>query len=61
MTDITFIFDDQPVTSRIGQSLSAALTSAGHRTFRETAKSAERGMFCGMGDTAKLGNGFESL
>lgn len=49
MTDITFTFNDQPISSRDGQSLAAALISAGHRSFRETAKSAERGMFCGMG------------
>ncbi len=49
MTDITFTFDGQPVPARTGQSLAAALTEAGHRSFRDTAKDAERGMFCGMG------------
>ena len=49
MTKIRFKFDGQPVTAKRGQSLAAALTDAGHRTFRTTAKSAERGIFCGMG------------
>ncbi|WP_342069271.1 FAD-dependent oxidoreductase [Yoonia algicola] len=49
MTDIRFSFEGQPVTARNGQSLAAALTDAGHRALRTTAKSAQRGMFCGMG------------
>ncbi|MBS1301488.1 2Fe-2S iron-sulfur cluster-binding protein [Loktanella sp. SALINAS62] len=49
MTDNRFTFDGQSVTAKRGQSLAAALTDAGHRTFRTTAKSAERGIFCGMG------------
>lgn len=49
MTDFTFTFDGQTVPARAGQSLAAALTDAGHRAFRDTPKSATRGMFCGMG------------
>lgn len=49
MTEITFTFDGHKIAAREGQSLAAALTEAGHRAFRETAKSADRGMFCGMG------------
>lgn len=49
MTDFTFTFDGQPVSAREGQSLAAALTGAGHRSSRKTAKSADRGLFCGMG------------
>ena len=49
MTKITFTFQGHAITAKTGQSLAAALTKAGHRNFRETAKSAERGMFCGMG------------
>ncbi len=49
MTETRFTFDGQPVAARPGQSLAAALTEAGHRAFRRTAKDAHRGMFCGMG------------
>jgi len=49
MTDISFTFQGQTVMARQGQNLAAALTQAGHRTFRRTAKSQDRGMFCGMG------------
>lgn len=44
-----FSFDGRPVPYRTGQSLAAALTEAGIRVFRQTAKGAERGIFCGMG------------
>lgn len=44
-----FTFDDHTVSPRPGQSLAAALTEAGHRAFRETAKGARRGIYCGMG------------
>ncbi len=47
--DATFRFDGRPVAARPGQSLAAALTEAGIRAFRETAKGARRGIFCGMG------------
>ncbi len=36
-----------PITP--GASVAAALTEAGHRAFRQTAKGEARGMFCGMG------------
>ncbi len=49
MTETLFTFDGQQVTARSGQSLAAALTEAGHRAFRSTAKNEPRGMFCGMG------------
>ncbi len=45
----TFTYNGQTVTARRGESLAAALTAAGIRTFRTTAKGAERGIFCGMG------------
>ncbi|MFN4130073.1 MAG: FAD-dependent oxidoreductase, partial [Paracoccaceae bacterium] len=45
----TFTFDGQSVALRPGQSLAAALTEAGVRSFRQTAKGATRGIFCGMG------------
>ncbi|MFT6945211.1 MAG: thioredoxin reductase [Yoonia sp.] len=48
-TNITFTFQGRTLTARNGQSLAAALTEAGHRSFRTTAKSDDRGMFCGMG------------
>jgi thioredoxin reductase len=47
MTD--FSFDGRPIPHRPGHSLAAALMEAGVRTFRKTAKGAERGIFCGMG------------
>ena len=49
MADKTFRFEGQDVRAKEGQSLAAALTEAGHRAFRQTAKNAERGIFCGMG------------
>lgn len=49
MTAKTFHFEGQEITAQEGQSLAAALTQAGHRAFRETAKDAQRGIFCGMG------------
>ncbi len=48
-SDVTFTFDGQTVRARVGQSLAAALTEAGLRSFRDTVKGAERGVFCGMG------------
>lgn len=45
----TFDFEGREVRGRIGESLAAALTAAGERELRETAKSQRRGLFCGMG------------
>lgn len=42
-------FDGKSVPIKTGQSLAAALTAAGQRTFRETSKGNSRGIFCGMG------------
>lgn len=42
-------FDGRRIEARHGESLAAALTAAGVRSFRTTAHDAERGMFCGMG------------
>ena len=47
--DISFFFDDRPVTAKAGQSLAAALTAAGILSLRHTANNRERGIFCGMG------------
>ena len=44
-----FTFDAHEVNARAGQSLAAALTEAGQRALRQTAKGNSRGMFCGMG------------
>lgn len=49
MTEKTFHFEGQEIIAQEGQSLAAALTQAGIRAFRETAKDAQRGIFCGMG------------
>ncbi|MFK7829890.1 MAG: 2Fe-2S iron-sulfur cluster-binding protein [Congregibacter sp.] len=46
---LIFSFDGEPLPARQGQSLAAALTDAGQRVFRHTAKGAPRGIFCGMG------------
>lgn len=44
-----FRFDGHSVPARTGQSLAAALTEAGQRALRQTARGNARGMFCGMG------------
>lgn len=49
MSTNRFFFDGQPIVFGQGQSIAAALTNAGLRAFRHTAKGAHRGMFCGMG------------
>lgn len=49
MTKDSFLFDGAPINFGQGQSVAAALTEAGHRALRHTAKGASRGMFCGMG------------
>ncbi len=49
MTERTFHFDGHPIAFAKGQSVAAALTKAGERALRKTAKGALRGMFCGMG------------
>jgi NADPH-dependent 2,4-dienoyl-CoA reductase/sulfur reductase-like enzyme len=42
-------FEGQPVPARIGDTLAAALVSAGITGLRETAHGERRGVFCGMG------------
>ncbi|MFT7191279.1 MAG: thioredoxin reductase [Dinoroseobacter sp.] len=49
MTETRFTFDGAPVIAKRGQSIAAALTDAGYRSFRTTAKGEDRGIFCGMG------------
>ena len=49
MSDDVFSFSGRSIRFRPGQSLAAALTEAGEREFRQTAKGEKRGMFCGMG------------
>jgi predicted molibdopterin-dependent oxidoreductase YjgC len=47
---ITFTFDGSPITAAAGQSVGAALTDAGIRSWRTTRKAARpRGLFCGIG------------
>lgn len=46
---LRFTFDGQEIACAPESSLAAALTSAGHRAFRETEQGAARGIFCGMG------------
>lgn len=47
--DTSVTFDGSELPARQGESLAAALIAAGHYAFRRTAKTGERGVFCGMG------------
>jgi NADPH-dependent 2,4-dienoyl-CoA reductase/sulfur reductase-like enzyme len=47
--DTTISFEGRPVQARRGESLAAALIAGGHYAFRRTARTGERGVFCGMG------------
>ena len=49
MSQDSFFFDGHPIGFRKGQSVAAALSEAGIRSLRQTAKEASRGIFCGMG------------
>jgi NADPH-dependent 2,4-dienoyl-CoA reductase/sulfur reductase-like enzyme len=42
-------FEGETIKARLGESLAAALTAHGIRSFRTTERGAERGVFCGMG------------
>ncbi|CAM5433815.1 (2Fe-2S)-binding protein OS=Streptomyces alboniger OX=132473 GN=CP975_30650 PE=4 SV=1 [Streptomyces alboniger] len=47
---LTFTFDGRRITARRGQSIAAALWSAGILAWRETRRTARpRGAFCGIG------------
>jgi len=46
---IRFTFDGQEIEALPGESIAAALSAAGILAFRETAKGAPRGLWCGMG------------
>ena len=46
---VRFTFEGKPLEGRHGESLAAALVSAGIVGFRETRGGEMRGMFCGMG------------
>jgi hypothetical protein len=50
LTDPTFLFDGTPIPFRDGQSVGAALTAAGIRSWRSTrVHGRPRGLFCGIG------------
>jgi predicted molibdopterin-dependent oxidoreductase YjgC len=50
MTEHTFTFDGTPTGFRDGQSVGAALTAAGVRSWRSTRMQGRpRGLFCGIG------------
>ncbi len=49
MSGNSFDFGGHPIPFQAGQSVAAALTDAGVRDLRQTAKGHPRGMFCGMG------------
>lgn len=46
---ITLLLDGSPVTARPGQTVGAALTAAGIRSWRTTRLGGPRGLFCGIG------------
>lgn len=47
---LDILFDGRPIPARPGQSVGAALTEAGIRSWRRTRKNdAPRGLFCGIG------------
>ncbi|GAA1027809.1 MULTISPECIES: (2Fe-2S)-binding protein [Amycolatopsis] len=49
-TIVTLTFDGQPLTASPGQSVGAALTDAGVRSWRTTRRGGRpRGLFCGIG------------
>lgn len=45
---VQFEFEGHALVGRAGESLAAALTAAGERELRQTAKGEFRGLFCGM-------------
>ena len=47
--DTTIDFEGRPLPARKGESLAAALIAGGQYGFRRTARTGERGVFCGMG------------
>ena len=47
--EITLLFGGQAVSARVGDTVAAALTAAGHVAFRHTPTGAPRGLHCGMG------------
>lgn len=48
--EITFLFEDRPVTARPGDTVASALTAAGIRHLRDSTVSGEaRGIYCMMG------------
>lgn len=46
---VPFVFEGRTLKGHAGESLAAALTAAGERALRQTAKGRFRGLFCGMG------------
>ena len=46
---LTFTFEGEVIAARSGESIAAALTAAGVRTFRITREGEPRGLYCGMG------------
>ncbi|NOX62990.1 MAG: (2Fe-2S)-binding protein [Chloroflexi bacterium] len=46
---VTIFVNGEPVAAHEGQSVAAALLSAGRRIFRRTRLGAARGLFCGIG------------
>ena len=47
--EVTLDFEGRPVIARVGETLAAALLSAGIIGLRDTARGERRGLFCGMG------------
>lgn len=46
---IEFLCDGEPILAYRGESIAAALLSAGRRTLRTTSHGQPRGIYCGMG------------
>ena len=47
--EITFYVNGQPTLARQGETIHAALISAGYRQLRQSKTKQPRGIFCGMG------------
>lgn len=49
ITQISFIFDGEPVTAFRGDTIASALYATGVRSWRRSTHGEERGVFCGIG------------
>ncbi|MEM1289261.1 MAG: (2Fe-2S)-binding protein, partial [Pseudomonadota bacterium] len=49
MDELTFQLDGKPISARLGDSITAALSAAGEQTLGSRRSGRPRGAFCGMG------------